>query len=283
MCAPDPQSIDWKQIELPNTWPDTLKLWRFQDIKRLWKRVLGKRHRITLPPELPGLSSLPAYLLQEFHHLPNGNYSNHIAQGYTKGFDIAMLGKMKQARRQIAKSLLHCHSVLDVGCGGGKLAGTLKALNIPDVWGLDPSPYLLKSAANRYPRIRFIQGIAENLPFSTERFDGIGVCFLFHELPKTIATESLQEFYRVLKPQGTLAILEPAPEQFYETRFWELYRLGGLAGIYFSWLAQAVFEPYVLQWHRCEVKRLLEQSGFSLLSDKRKIPFRFMVAQKRRP
>lgn len=281
MFTTDPPVINGKQVDLPNTWPDTLKLWKVADLKQFLRSLTGKRQRVVLPPTLPGLFPLPAYLLQEFHHLPNGNYSNHIAQGYVKGFDIAMLGTMKRARRQIAETLQHCRSVLDVGCGGGKLAATLKAKKIPEVWGLEPSLYLLKVAARCYPQIQFVQGLAENLPFENERFDGIGVCFLFHELPKTVAEKALKEFYRVLKTQGRLTILEPAPEQFYETRFWELYRLGGFAGIYFGWLAQFVYEPYVAQWHRLHVPTWLENAGFSLIEDKRKIPFRCIVAQKK--
>ena len=32
-----------------------------------------------------GKDTIPAYVLQEFHNLPNGNYSNSLMRGYIAG------------------------------------------------------------------------------------------------------------------------------------------------------------------------------------------------------
>ncbi len=210
----DPDYVEWNKIELPDAWPDQLSFNQFSDLGLFIRKVRGKQiEPVVLPESLPLNVELPKYLLQEFHNLPNGNYSKKISRGYVTGFDVSMLGKMKYARSKLADDLSFCSSVLDVGSAGGRMAAVLAATGIKDVWGLEASPYLLQHAMNDYPDIKFIQGLAEETGFSSERFDGISACFLFHEIPPKYAAQALSEFYRILKPGGIVSIAEPAPEQ----------------------------------------------------------------------
>src|SRR5690606_15768065 len=111
------------------------QLWRFL------RCIVGERQRVQLPESMPGGDVLPKYLLQEFHNLPNGNYSKKVTRGYIVGFDRAMLGLMRGARIRIADMLNGCRSVLDVGSAGGRTAAAIKKAGVAEVWGIDPSPY----------------------------------------------------------------------------------------------------------------------------------------------
>src|SRR5438067_1366073 len=106
--------------ELPDAWPDRLQLWRpthfFQYAKRLFGFGLG---RVELPEGTVLRVPLPGYVLLEFHNLPNGHYSKLSVQAYVKGFEVAMLGTMKNFRALLAVALAGCQRVLDVGCGAG--------------------------------------------------------------------------------------------------------------------------------------------------------------------
>lgn len=277
MCQPDPVLIDYTQVQLPNTWPDEYIRSR-SDLWGFFSHIFGKRQSVRLPENFPGIP-LPRYLLQEFHNLPNGNFSNSVTKGYIRGFDLAMLGYMKKARRFISQHLREKRSVLEVGSGGGKLTEALKKQKIPEIWGMEPSLYLLKVAATRYPKVRFIQGLAESIPFPNARFEGIGVCFVFHELPKKIADQSLQEIYRVLKPGGLFAMVEPSPEQF-DQDLWDLFYRNGPLGLYFGLMARHLHEPYVAQWHKRDLKKWFKETGFQVLIDRNKLPFRYLLAQK---
>src|SRR6185436_4124356 len=141
--AGDSSAIDWGTAPLPDAWPDRLRLQHPADLRVFLGRLLARRRRVEVPDGLPGGDSLPEYLRQEFHHLPNGNYSKRIVKGYSHGFDLLMLGRARKARAAIARQIASCRAVLDVGCGSGGLAGQLVAAGVPDVWGLDASPYLL--------------------------------------------------------------------------------------------------------------------------------------------
>lgn len=276
--TPDPAVPDWINLTLPDTWPDQLiksplKAWR------LLARALGKRRRVQVPQDMPGREWLPKYILQEFHSLPNGNYSKHLTHGYITGFDRLMLGRMTRARTHIADALRTCASVLDVGCGGGRTADMLRAHGIEDVWGLDPSPYLLQHAARAFPHINFVQGVAERTGFPDARFDGIAACFVLHEIPPTYIERALCEFHRVLRPRGLLAICEPSPIQL-QLSPWMLLRRDGLLGCYFWLLAHLVHEPFVAAWHKQSVTQMLRTTGFELVTDVHDMPVRHVLARR---
>lgn len=276
----DPIPPNWQDLKLPDTWPDQIDFGSPKDFLGFLRSIVGKRRRVVVPPDLPGLERIPKYALQEFHSLPNGNYSNSITKGYIKGFDIMMLGAMDASRARLATFLSRQPSVLDVGCAGGKTAAAIKHAGVGDVWGIDVSPYLLQAAAREYPQIRFVQASAEDTGFSDQRFDGIAACFLFHEIPPKYASLALKEFHRILKPGGRLAIAEPSPLQLEESNPITLMRVGGLRALYYRVLAQFVHEPFVKAWHQTNITSWLEQHGFRLIKDEVGVPIREIYAEK---
>ncbi|HEY7884637.1 MAG TPA: class I SAM-dependent methyltransferase, partial [Cellvibrionaceae bacterium] len=203
---PDPDTPDWAALELAPTWADELRLYTPRGLWRFMRAILGTPQQVQVDTKQPLFSGIPRYALQEFHSLPNGNYSHKVSHGYITGFDIAMLGQVQKVRAMMAERVAGCGSVLDLGTAGGKLAGTVKATGVSDVWGVDVSPYLLKHAASNYPQIKFLHTTAENLPFASERFEAVVVCFLFHEMPPKYIKRALASCYRVLKPGGQLLI-----------------------------------------------------------------------------
>ncbi|NVK22254.1 MAG: methyltransferase domain-containing protein [Kangiellaceae bacterium] len=273
---PDPQVPNWSKTQLPDTWPDQLALNRPHGFIRLLRHIFGKRQKVQLPQHLEYKDKIPKYVLQEFHNLPNGNYSNKVSRGYITGFEKSMLGHMPTLRQHIAAHLEDCSAVLDIGCGGGKTGATIRQYTQAEVWGIDPSPYLLKHAALDFPDINFIQGVAEDLPFETDRFDGISICFVFHELSPRYVSRALDQIQRVLKPGGKFAIVEPAPTQL-EQGYWQLFKSHGWQGPYFKFLAHRVHEPFVNSWHNYPLADELQKRGMQLLEDRELYPARLFL------
>jgi len=97
--------------------------------------------------------------------------------------------------------------VLDVAIGTGAVARGAVQLVGPtgSVIGVDPSPNMLKQA-----RIHFdgpvSRGIAEQLPFKDDHFDFVTMGIALRHVSDLVATFS--EYFRVLKPGGTMWILE---------------------------------------------------------------------------
>ncbi len=275
----DPVPLRWAEIELPDAWTDR-EANGLRGAWRLFRHAFRRRRaRVELPAGLPLAAEIPRYVLQEFHNVPNGNYSNRLTRGYATGFDRAMLGRMRPARERMAQALAGCRSVLDVGCGGGASTEALVAQGIAEVWGLDPSPYLLRCADARVPRARFVQGIAEQTGFAAERFDGIACCFVFHELPPRAAEQALAEIARILRPRGRLAIVEPAAEQ-YRKGAWRLIARHGPLAAYFRLLARGIYEPFAAEWHRRDAPAWLAEHGFAVESDRADFPVRMLVCER---
>lgn len=103
--------------------------------------------------------------------------------------------------------------VLDVGCGTGTLAVLVKALH-PDVavTGLDPDPRALARARRKAARgrveVQLDEGFADALPYAPASFDHVFSSFMLHHLPTEEKVAALREARRVLRPGGTLELLD---------------------------------------------------------------------------
>lgn len=272
--------LDWATHELPLSWVDQVAWRKPRHWPWLWRCVGGKqRMPVQLPEGLPGADWLPRYLLQEFHNLPNGNYSKSFTSGYARGFDRAMLGTLQAGRARIARALQGAHCALDLGSGAGHLAGALQAHGIAQVYGLEPSPYLLQQAARSYPGVHWVHAVAEHSGLPVGQFDAVGVCFVFHEIPPRYLYKALAELARITQPGARLAIIEPSAQQW-NLGYAKLWRLYGWRGVYFRALARRAFEPFADAWHKQDVAAVLAAHGFSVLEDDVGCPLRFILAQR---
>lgn len=276
----DPDVPNWSEVSLEDTWADSIDLKTPKGWLTLIRSVFGKRKPVDLPQSLSEQYDIPRYILQEFHNLPNGNYSERFSRGYITGFDLSMLGLISTGRAWIAERLGDCNNVADIGTAGGKTAATIQQKSGRVVWGIDPSPYLLKHAASDYPSVRFLQGTAERLPFQKERLDGISVCFVFHEMPPKYVKQALDSFNHCLKLGGKVAICEPSEEQLRPFAWQDLVSKKGWLRIYFRWLAHFVYEPFLGAWHGQDKRELAAASGFTLVEKRIAMPMNLYLFEK---
>ncbi len=127
---------------------------------------------------------------------------------------VKLLGADKARAVLIDQAMLESgFLVLDVGCGTGTLANQLKSL-FPaiEVNGLDPDPLALnrarKKASKNGARIQFDQGYADELPYPDSTYERVFSSFMFHHLPAEAKLKTLRETRRVLKPGGSLHLLD---------------------------------------------------------------------------
>ncbi|WP_169334784.1 class I SAM-dependent methyltransferase [Gilvimarinus chinensis] len=279
--ASDPVPPDWANMELETTWADELRLNRPGGLYRFFRSLLSCPKQVQLDRSHPLIRTIPKYALQEFHNLPNGNYSRRISRGYITGFDKAMLGCMTQQRKIMAESVGDARAVLDIGTGGGKLAWALHQAGAEEVWGVDVSPYLLQHAAQDYPQVQFYQACAESLPFSNQRFDAVTACFLFHEMPPKYIRQALSEVKRVLRPGGRLLVAEPSARQLAPVCWKRLWQKQAWRHIYFKVMALRMHEPFINAWHELDKQALFYEAGFDLESHSDAIPINYYSLKKR--
>ncbi|MFS4469554.1 bifunctional demethylmenaquinone methyltransferase/2-methoxy-6-polyprenyl-1,4-benzoquinol methylase UbiE [Maribacter sp. 2210JD10-5] len=105
-------------------------------------------------------------------------------------------------------------SILDIATGTGDLAIALVKTGAKKIVGLDISPGMLSVGKDKVQKkeldhtIEMVVGDSENLSFADNTFDAVTVSFGVRNF-ETLET-GLAEILRVLKPNGTLAVLETA-------------------------------------------------------------------------
>lgn len=106
-------------------------------------------------------------------------------------------------------------SILDVGCGTGILLQQLLKSGLSlKLHGIDISSEMVKAARAKFEQgAAFIhEGSAHSLPYQSESFDCVTCATSFHHYQSPLS--SLQEMFRVLKPGGRLALLDPFTDGF---------------------------------------------------------------------
>ncbi len=181
----------------------------------------------------------------------------------TPDFILKMMGDFEEEAADFCFSGAHGR-VLDAGSGNGNLL--LRALKnrknqakaekeALQIVGMDFSGNMLGRAALRArgdDRAGFLQGSVTILPFRDQSFERVVSSGVLTCLPNTgAAARALQEFYRVLKPEGVLVV-----DFFSRTSHYTLIR---------KHLFRETINPpeYVSP---AEFQRALEDAGFAVLA-----------------
>lgn len=104
-------------------------------------------------------------------------------------------------------------SVLDVGCGTGRVTRRMASLVGHDgrVVGLDPSSAMLGEAVRLpVPRqsapVEWVEGVGERLPFADGEFDRVTAQFSVRNMEDW--RQGIREMLRVTRPQGRIVVLD---------------------------------------------------------------------------
>ncbi len=184
-------------------------------------------------------------------------------------YDIwGMLTETRARKRSLA--LAHIRdgeTVLEVAIGTGlTFQEILKVNPHGHNGGVDLTPAMLDKARARAARMgsscyEILVGDAYNLQFPDHRFDLLMNNYLFDLLPEGDFIRVLQEFKRVLKPNGRIVLVNMTKGTSFYQHFWEsVYRLnprwlGGCRGVL---LTQAMHAAGFSQVQR----EMVSQFGF---------------------
>jgi len=123
------------------------------------------------------------------------------------GFEGILASLIQQANLQTG------FRILDLGCGTGTLAVTIKRQHPSiDVVALDPDRHALARAERKAARagvsIQFDRGFSDSLPYEREVFDRVFSSMMFHHVRRSEREPTLREIRRVLKAGGRLEFLD---------------------------------------------------------------------------
>jgi demethylmenaquinone methyltransferase/2-methoxy-6-polyprenyl-1,4-benzoquinol methylase len=170
-------------------------------------------------------------------------------------------------------------AVLDVATGTAAVAIELAGRSGCRVVGIDQSDEMLTEGRRRVDaaglgdRIELVQGEAERLPFDDASFDGLTFTYLLRYVKNPLAT--LEELARVVRPGGTIAMLEFGLPRGLARPAWELWVRIGLpaAGALISpgWREVGSFlGPSIREFHRAnDLPSLWRSAGIDGVQSRR--------------
>jgi len=141
-----------------------------------------------------------------------------IASTYDKANRVLSMGIDIQWRKQGCDKAFEIlgreelGQVTDVATGTGDLLiywreqAQKNSVNIDKYVGIDPSVGMLEVARKKVDFAEFIEGKAQKLPIEDESTDVISISYGIRNVVDR--AEALHEFYRALKPDGIVVILE---------------------------------------------------------------------------
>ena len=203
--------------------------------------------------------------VQEMFDDISGKYDflNHFL---SMGIDIYWRKKF------ISKMPINDNSIiLDIATGTGDVSFEIRKKCTAQIIGLDYSLKMLqygrrKSENSKSEGITFIQGDGEFLPIKDSSVDMITIAYGFRNLSNF--NTAISEFYRVLKPSGTLGILEfsqPKSKIFSAIFKFYFHKILPVIG---SWISGSDAYKYLPESvtefaSRDELIKLMNSSGFN--------------------
>jgi len=141
-----------------------------------------------------------------------------IASTYDLANRVLSMGIDKQWRRKgcdKAYNILgikEIEQITDVACGTGDLLlfwreyAQKHGVEVKKFVGVDPSVGMLEVARKKIDFAEFVEGKAQELPIEDKSTEIISISYGIRNVVDRV--EALQEFYRALKPNGIVVILE---------------------------------------------------------------------------
>ncbi len=169
-----------------------------------------------LPDYYPDLAQRPAFVRGLFDR--TAGYYDRVNHLFSFGS-----GSWYRRRALEQAGLRPGMTVLDVAIGTGLVARQALAItgDPQSVVGLDVSAGML-AEVGRLLKIPLLQGLMEQLPVANARFDFVSMGYALRHVADLNAT--FREFHRVLRPGGTLLILEIArPAQPFKRALLKFY------------------------------------------------------------
>jgi ubiquinone/menaquinone biosynthesis C-methylase UbiE len=131
-----------------------------------------------------------------------------LYDGISRVAAIAVGGEYRFRRLALTGLNIEPHAkILDLCCGSGQVTGILLEYS-DDVTGLDVSPLSLSRCRRNVPQAKYVEALAEEMPFAEGEFDLVHTSAAMHEMTRSQLEQIFAQVYRVLKPGGVFTMVD---------------------------------------------------------------------------
>jgi ubiquinone/menaquinone biosynthesis C-methylase UbiE len=131
-----------------------------------------------------------------------------LYDGISRVAGLAVGGEYRFRRLALAGLKIDPHAkILDLCCGSGQVTGVLLEYS-DDVTGLDVSPLSLSRSRKNVPLAKYVESLAEEMPFNEGEFDLVHSSAAMHEMTRSQLQQIFEGVYRVLKPGGVFTMVD---------------------------------------------------------------------------
>lgn len=126
-------------------------------------------------------------------------------------FLLTLLSHWIRGKNPIQEMFLKGRTILDIGCGEGKILQT----NGARAYGIDINSAMVARLQKDGFHVK--EGSATDIPYESNFFDVVHCSNIIEHLMPEDAQKMFREMYRVLKPGGNIILITPMPKTVWNT------------------------------------------------------------------
>ena len=178
---------------------------------------------------------------------------SHARQGYDDYLDLRVAW-IKTFRRRLENVAVYKSEgrILDVGCGPGFFLEAAKEMGYTDLWGIDPSDYIVGVSREKFGE-KILQGTIESDELKPESFDILTAFDVFEHIYRPVAF--LDRAHELLKEDGVIAFTTPNPKSFLARVFGKQWVSFKMPEHVFYWSPETVRKVMEEKFEIIEVRR----------------------------
>ena len=188
---------------------------------------------------------------------------SHARQGYDDYLDLrAAWIKTFRRRLQVVKKYQPSGRILDIGCGPGFFLEAAREMGYDDLWGIDPSDYIVGVARKNFGE-KILQGTLESDELKPASFDMLTAFDVFEHIYRPV--EFLERAHQLLKPEGIFAFTTPNPESLLAKIFGKQWVSFKMPEHVFYWSPETARKALEEKFEILEIRRAGQYATASFL------------------